>query len=378
MEVGDGRGGSDSVMDQEGVEVDLSSKLHDVPLVFSGQAGEYFKIWIVNIFLTVLTLGIYSPWAKVRTKRYFYGCASIEGSSFEYLAEPLQILKGRLLVLLFMIPLVVSQALAETNPVWAMVFLVFLLIYMILMPWFIVKGRMFNLRNTAFRNIRFRFKGTYGQSCMVYMVWALTIPFSMMLTFPVFLHSQNHFFINNSRFGLTPFKMNSTVGDFYRRLIALAGVMILIYAIPVAVAILIPKFVNQSAVPVEQTAESVIYGIIGGGGFLALILFARAYWISTWGKLVLNSISFNNHYLSCHYRTLPLMALLFTNLIGVIFSLGLAIPWAKIRTSKYQWEHVTLHMQGSLDDVLSAEIASVGAFGEEAADGFDLDVGVGG
>ena len=33
----------------------------------------------------------YSPWAKVRRKRYFYGCTLLEGSSFEYTGSPVAI-----------------------------------------------------------------------------------------------------------------------------------------------------------------------------------------------------------------------------------------------------------------------------------------------
>jgi hypothetical protein len=64
---------------------------------FSGTAGEYFGIWIVNLFLTVITLGIYSAWAKVRKKRYFYGNTWLADGNFEYHGNPLAILKGRLL-----------------------------------------------------------------------------------------------------------------------------------------------------------------------------------------------------------------------------------------------------------------------------------------
>ena len=35
-----------------------------VPVEFNGQAFEYFKIWVVNIFLTIITLGIYSAWGE--------------------------------------------------------------------------------------------------------------------------------------------------------------------------------------------------------------------------------------------------------------------------------------------------------------------------
>src|SRR5258705_13530536 len=69
-----------------------------VSLRFSGQAGEYFRIWIVNVCLSVVTLGIYSAWAKVRRKKYFYGNTLLNGASFEYLADPKAILKGRLIV----------------------------------------------------------------------------------------------------------------------------------------------------------------------------------------------------------------------------------------------------------------------------------------
>ena len=43
------------------------------PLRFTGSGSEYFRIWIVNVLLTIVTLGFYSPWAKVRRLKYFYG-----------------------------------------------------------------------------------------------------------------------------------------------------------------------------------------------------------------------------------------------------------------------------------------------------------------
>jgi uncharacterized membrane protein YjgN (DUF898 family) len=75
-----------------------------VPFRFSGSGSEYFRIWIVNVVLSIVTLGIYSAWAKVRRKQYFYGSTRIQGASFEYLADPVKILKGRLIVVgLFML-----------------------------------------------------------------------------------------------------------------------------------------------------------------------------------------------------------------------------------------------------------------------------------
>ena len=85
-------------MDMDQPAVSSPPSFQSYPFEFSGTVGEYFKIWIVNLFLTVITVGIYSAWAKVRTRRYFYACTSLAGHPFDYLANPVNILKGHLIV----------------------------------------------------------------------------------------------------------------------------------------------------------------------------------------------------------------------------------------------------------------------------------------
>ena len=72
----------------------------EVAFEFRATGSEYFRIWIVNLLLTIVTLGIYSAWAKVRRLRYFYGSTALEGTSFDYHADPKAILKGRLIAVL--------------------------------------------------------------------------------------------------------------------------------------------------------------------------------------------------------------------------------------------------------------------------------------
>ena len=62
---------------------------------FRGTGGAYFRIWIVNLALSIITLGIFSAWAKVRTKRYFNGSTSVAGHAFDYHASGFKILIGR-------------------------------------------------------------------------------------------------------------------------------------------------------------------------------------------------------------------------------------------------------------------------------------------
>src|SRR3954469_3451477 len=70
----------------------------ELPFEFRGNGGEYFRIWIVNLLLTIVTFGIYSAWAKVRRLRYFYGNTYLDGHPFEFHGRPLAILKGRVIV----------------------------------------------------------------------------------------------------------------------------------------------------------------------------------------------------------------------------------------------------------------------------------------
>ena len=69
-------------MDNPASESPLQSPSVRAPeqLRFTGSGAEYFGIWIVNLLLTIITLGIYSAWAKVRRLQYFYRHTEVAGS----------------------------------------------------------------------------------------------------------------------------------------------------------------------------------------------------------------------------------------------------------------------------------------------------------
>src|SRR5207302_10788431 len=69
---------------------------HAVGATFTGHGSEYFRIWVVNVLLTLLTLGLYSAWAKVRKATYFRRNTWIDGHVFDYHGNPVAVLRGRL------------------------------------------------------------------------------------------------------------------------------------------------------------------------------------------------------------------------------------------------------------------------------------------
>src|ERR1700759_3419915 len=92
-------------------------------LRFEGSAGEYFKIWIVNLVLTIITLGIFSAWAKVRSKRYFLGNTYLGEHSFDYHGSPKRILLGRLIALALLFGYSLTASIAPKAVfVWGILF----------------------------------------------------------------------------------------------------------------------------------------------------------------------------------------------------------------------------------------------------------------
>jgi hypothetical protein len=130
-------------------------------LRFRGQAREYIRIWLVNVALTVATLGLYGPWARVRLLRYLHGHTQIGNHSFDYEARPGKILFARLLMLLLLALLnlgpVILQGWARSSGVAAGIQALLSLLVLLWAPWLAVQALRFRARCTSFRHVRFHF-----------------------------------------------------------------------------------------------------------------------------------------------------------------------------------------------------------------------------
>ena len=161
------------------------------PFVFTGSKSEYFRIWIVNLLLTIVTLGIYSAWAKVRNTQYLYGHTSVAGSSFAYLATPLSILKGRLIaVAVFVIFSVIQDFMPFVG-------LILIPVFIAAMPWIITRALSFQLRMTGWRNLRFGFDGKTAGAAMAFIVWPLVGILSMGIMLPYAIYKQTEYILGN-------------------------------------------------------------------------------------------------------------------------------------------------------------------------------------
>ena len=314
-----------------------------VALQFTGDGGEYFRIWIVNLCLSVLTLGIYSAWAKVRRKRYFYGCTLLEGAAFEYLGNPVAILKGRIIVVL---GFAAYALLKELH--WSIAIALFFPVALAL-PGVIQRALQFNARNSTHRNVRFGFSGTKMDVFAVLLIGGLLVPFTLGLAYPFYLAMKRRIFVDNSCYGKTHFSFSATTGDYYvaalKLSLTLAGFLV---------------------------GSIVTFGI----GVLPLYLLLRAYAETTFARLAWRNTQLVDIRFDCGWTTGGLFGLYFVNALAVLASFGLLIPWAAIRSARYKLERITLHSASGLGDFLAAARENVGAVGDEAGELLGFDFGL--
>jgi uncharacterized membrane protein YjgN (DUF898 family) len=125
-------------------------------VTFTGSGSEYFRIWIVNLLLTLLSLSLYYPFAKARRLAYFHGNTLVDGLPLGFHGNPRKMLRGHLLMLV----LGAAYAVAiRFSPLSAAVALV---VIAAVWPALWRAALQFRMANTSWRGLRMRFGGTLG------------------------------------------------------------------------------------------------------------------------------------------------------------------------------------------------------------------------
>jgi len=368
----------------------------DYPVRFVGTGSEYFRIWIVNLLLTIVTLGIYSAWAKVRRLKYMYRNTQIAESSFDYHGSPIAILKGRLIALVLLIAYNFSFNLSLIAGVITLVVLA------AIFPWLIRQSLRFRARYSSYRGIHFQFVGGLGE---IYLIAAplifILVPFvllgfyaeedageppmflaivlgsALLIYFVVlpYLHYRfKRYQHNNALLGSAEARFTATAGHFYAVYGILFGVMLAIVLAFAAIGFLASAGLFTSQKGAGVFGVGVLALIIGSYAAYLLLFAAFVVLIQNriWNHTTVGEVSFLSD-----ARVWPMARIYMVNVILLILTLGLFTPFAVIRSLKYRLESVTARTASGMDQFLSGAAAQdVAATGEGAADLFDFDIGL--
>jgi uncharacterized membrane protein YjgN (DUF898 family) len=377
-----------------------TDRFEELRFRFTGTGREYFGIWFTNIALTFMTLGIYSAWAKVRRVEYVYrntlfGGSGAEGSSvgaaFQYLADPLAILRGRLVAAV----LIAAYATYGYFPAWIAILVLGALAAVF--PWLMWSGLRFRAARTRHRGQRFHFDGTLQQA------YSMILPAVLIFIGPglvfaavagsnlegwIATHTAAFFIVSFGPWLLAPWvharyrrwladhtvwgslRFSNTVptrsyyGLYMKAVFLLIGAAFLgglLFAVMLGAAKAMGGGRYWEALPF-------IFGILLGWGIFMPYITARLQKLN-WQWTFLGEEAFN-----CDLKARRLIGLQLKNLVLLFLTLGLWRPFGWIAVVKMRVESLWWH--GDAGAVLArAALPQGSTAGSESAEFFGADMG---
>jgi len=291
------------------------------------------------MFLTVITLGIYSFWAKVRVRKYLSSESEFEGDRFAYHGTGRELLVGFLkAVLVFGVPLIllglIQEFLVRIPALRVVLGLVTYAAILLLIPFAIVGGRRYRLSRTSWREIRFSFRGRALDFIKLFVTGSLLSSITLGLYYPFFETRRHGFLVSRSYFGNQKFDFDGKGRDLFGSFV-------------VAILLFLPT--------------------LGSSWFWYQAKKQRYFWEHT---------SFAIARFRSTVTGTRLFLLTLGNLLLIIFTLGLGWSWAMVRNARFAFRYLIL--EGPLDlSGIQQEAQTATATGEALAGFLDagLDIG---
>lgn len=355
---------------------------------FTGTDAEYFQIWIVNFALTILTLGIYGPWAKVKREQYFLNHTLIDGHSFEYTADPVNILKGRLILFAFLFTYTFTYHVAPSF------YWIFLLISVFVFPWIMTQAIKFRARYTSYRNIPFQFSGTYGKSFRYFIFNHFLAAATFGILLPWAKHREREYVVSHLRYGKAHFEFGAQVADFvkiYAGVFFFVIVPLVIFGIWSLIRTILPIFASEefqyaqgNPEYAQNVFEKLLYEqsgmtlyVLGFGALLAIQVLIPYVFRTVVSRTTWNNASIDPFYIFYSISIRKYLWIAFSNFFLRIFTFCLASPYCAVRMHQYKVDNFSIVGRGSFDAFLAGTIIDQHGIGDALLEMSALDFDLG-
>jgi len=308
-------------------------------LSFHGKGGELFVIYLINIFLSLVTVGMYYFWGKVKIRNYLFSRTEFRQERFVFHGTGKELLIGFLKALvLFFIPLYALTAgptLLGTGPVIQAVATGLTYgIVMVFVPVAMVGARRYRLSRTSWRGIRFSFRGQAWDFIKIFGLGSILSTLTLGLYFPFFDAKRYDFMVSRSYFGNRKFDFSGRGRDLFR---------------PFLLAILL-------TLPT-----------LGLYWFWYWAKRQRYYWEHTsWGPARFRSTVTGRALMNLHLA----------NFLITLFTLGLGWPWILVRKIRFVCKYLTLEGVKDLAEIYQ-DAKPATATGEALSGFLDADFSLG-
>lgn len=361
---------------------------HALDVRFTGTGDDYFRIWIVNLLLTITTLGFYYPWAKVRRLRYFHTNTLVGGHALDFHGDPKKMLRGYLLagamVVLYSVAGQVSRLAGS----------VAVLIVAGVFPALICAALRFRLANTSWRGLRLRFTGTMGGAyralLLAYALVAVLIGFgafaeapegpdprlgSLMMVALLVLYALAPFIMwlfrkyQHDHYALGDERTSLRVGpgSFYIVSLKIFGVLLLC----VLAVVVLAGIATALIVPGSRIGQIAIIAF----AYLVMFVVLWPYSQSRMQNLIWTHTSSARIRFRSRLSFGRLAGLILANTLLVIVTLGFYWPYAAVAVARARLEAVDIEADIPPDELMAGGQHSDDAAGDAAGDLLGIDIG---
>ena len=396
------------------------------PLEFTGSGGEYFRVWIVNVLLSIVTLGFYTPWARKRTAQYFYSHTLVAGSPLEFTAQQRRMVMGFVLLVLITLAYNIAARTGQDTAVG-----LFLLGGAVLAPFIWASAMRFRLGATRWRGLRLQFTAGWREVYLAsWPVFALALVwfgvfFGMQMLSPELSNAMQavdqearkpriptftpamvgllvlglvltvlcvirleynykSLLVLRAQVGAERGRWKPAYMDFVK--VWLATVAVFIVSVVIIWLVMFVAAGSSIALLVASAGKGlglwmvlIIIAAFVGGIFLMFLASApaRAYREARMFQLMWNNIGVSHlARFKCHMTSGSYVWLRIKNMLITLLTLGLYRPFARVSEYRMKVESVTLHVKGGVEQVAGVMVRQQkkGALGDALADAAGLDL----
>lgn len=301
---------------------------------FKGQGSEYFGIAIVNLLLTILTLGLYYPWAKARQLQYLYGTTEFHESRFEFHGTGAEMFKG-FIKAIFIFTLIYALTflfIYMRMPIIG-VLVMYLGIFSII-PLAIHGSYKYRMSRTSWRGIRFGYRGDRNELYSLCIKGFLLSIVTIGIYGAWFSMNLRNYILGKIKFGNAKFSYNGDGSTFF--------------------------WMNFK-------------------GYLLTILTLGIYlfwWQKDLFNYYINNLKLTHDDKNIEFKSTAdggdFFGLIAINLLILIFTLGIGFPWIIIRSMRFIFSKIQVTGDIDFNSLIQSEENYTDATGDDMSDMLDL------
>ncbi len=305
-------------------------------LSFKGSGGALFGLTIVNTILTIITLGLYYPWAKVKYLQYYYQNMYLSGDHFSFHGTGIQMFKGFIKAFVFIAALIIIYAIFIAIKIPFVGILIYILGFLVLAPIAMHGTYRYRLAKTSWRSIHFGYRGNLTDLIMLYLKGlGLTIITFTIYSFWFEINLKKYVY-KHIRFGNVKFSFTGNGTEYF--LINLKGIILTI--------------ITLGIYSFWYTAE----------------LYRYHY------KNIEAEHNGQTYRFDAKFSAGKVFMLYFINGLIVTFTLGLGFAWAKVREMRFLADNIIIPEELDTDNIVQTEEDYKDATGEGMLDFLDFDI----